>query len=98
MLTQFLVLSVLLMVIGATGVMVRRNFFTVLMSLELMINGAGMVLVTMSYYLGNISGQVMFIFVAAIAASETAVGLGIAILMYRKKKSVDINDFAGMRK
>ncbi len=96
--TGYLVVSALLIAIGATGVMIRRNFMIVLMSLEIMINGAGLFLIAMSYYLGNVSGQVMFIFIAAVAASETAVGLAIAVMMYKKKKSIDINDFSILRK
>ncbi len=96
--TGYLIVSALLISIGATGVMIRRNFMIVLMSLEIMINGAGLFLITMSYYLGNVSGQVMFIFIAAVAASETAIGLAIAVMMYKRKKSIDINDFSILRK
>jgi len=98
MFVEYMVVSALLFAIGATGVMIRRNFLIVLMSLELMLNGAGIMLITMSYYLGDVSGQIMFIFVAAIAASETAVGLAIAVMMYKKKGSLDINDFSSLRK
>lgn len=98
MLAAYMFVSVLLFAIGATGAMIRRNFLIVLMSLELMINGAGMALIVMSYYIGNISGQVMFLFVAAVAASETAVGLAIVAMMYKNKKSVDISDFTTLRK
>lgn len=98
MLVEYMIVSALLFAIGATGVMIRRNFLIVLMSLELMLNGAGMLLITMSYYLGNVSGQIMFIFVAAVAASETAVGLAIAVMMYKRKGSVDINDFSALNK
>ncbi|HHS48379.1 MAG TPA: NADH-quinone oxidoreductase subunit NuoK [Desulfurella acetivorans] len=98
MLAAYMFVSVLLFAIGATGAMIRRNFLIVLMSLELMINGAGMALIVMSYYIGDISGQVMFLFVAAVAASETAVGLAIVAMMYKNKKSVDINDFTALRK
>ncbi len=98
MFVEYMIVSALLFVIGATGVMIRRNFIVVLMSLELMLNGAAMMLIVMSYYLGNASGQVMFIFVAAIAASETAIGVAIAVMMYKKKGSLDINDFSALRK
>lgn len=97
MLAAYLSVSILLFAIGATGAMIRRNFLIVLMSLELMINGAGMALIIVSYYIGNISGQVMFLFVAAVAASETAVGLAIVAMMYKKKNSVDINDFTTLK-
>lgn len=57
MLAAYMFVSVLLFSIGATGAMIRRNFLIVLMSLELMINGAGMSLIVMSYYIGNVSGD-----------------------------------------
>ncbi len=98
MLVEYMVVSALIFAIGATGVMIRRNFIVVLMSLELMLNGAGMLLITMSYYLGNVSGQIMFIFVAAVAASETAIGLAIVVMMYKRKGSIDINDFSMLKK
>ena len=98
MLVEYMIVSMLLFAIGATGAMIRRNFLVVLMSLELMLNGAGMLLVTMSYYLGSVSGQIIFIFVAAVAASETAIGLAIVIMMYKRKGSVDINDFSMLKK
>ncbi len=98
MLFWYMFVSALLFAIGATGVMIRRNFIVILMSLEIMLNGAGLMLITLAYYLGNVSGQVMFIFVAAVAASETAIGLAIAIMMYRKKGSLDINDFSILKK
>ncbi len=98
MLVEYMIVSALLFAIGATGVMIRRNFIVVLMSLEIMLNGAGMLLITMSYYLGNVSGQIMFIFVAAVAASETAIGLAIVVMMYKRKGSIDINDFSVLKK
>ncbi len=98
MIVYYMIVAVLLFAIGATGVMIRRNFIIVLMSLEIMLNGAGMLLIIMAYYLGNISGQVMFIFVAAVAASETAIGLAIAVMMYKRKGSLDINNFSMLKK
>ncbi len=98
MLFWFMFVSFALFAIGATGVMIRRNFLIILMSLEIMLNGAGLMLVALAYYLGNVSGQVMFIFIAAVAASETAIGLAIAIMMYRKKGSLDVNDFSILKK
>ncbi len=94
----FLIVAFILFAVGAIGVLVRRNFFVVLMSLEIMINSAGLVFVILSYFSGNISGQVFFIFVAAVAASETAVGLAIAVLMYRVRHTVDVTEFSIMKR
>ncbi len=98
MFTAYLIVSALIFSIGAAGVMMRRNFLVILMSLEVMLNGAALMLIVFAYYIGNVSGQVMFIFVAAVAASETAIGLAVAIMMYRKKGSIDINDFSMLKK
>jgi len=95
---SFLAVASILFAIGAIGVLSRKNFFVVLMSLELMINAAGLVFVVLSYFLGNVSGQVFFIFVAAVAASETAVGLAIAVLMYRVRHTVDVTEFSMMKR
>jgi len=94
----FLMVAFILFAIGAIGVLVRRNFFVVLMSLEIMINSAGLVFVILSYFSGTVSGQVFFIFVAAVAASETAVGLAIAVLMYRIRHTVDVTEFSMMKR
>ena len=77
--THYIVLSSILFVIGAYGVMTRRNLIVVLMSLELMLNSCNLAFVAFSYHLGDLAGQVFMIMAITVAASEVAVGLGIVI-------------------
>jgi len=99
-------LSVALFVIGAVGVFVRRNIITVLMSVELMLNGANLAFVTFSRSWGTavvqglrqgLEGQVAVFFVLTVAAAEAAVGLAIVIALTRHKDTLDIDAFDLMK-
>lgn len=95
--THYLVLSAVLFGIGAIGVMVRRNFITVLMSLELMFNAVNLNLVAFSDRLGDLGGQIFAIFVITIAAAEAAIGLGLIIALVRLKHTVSLDQANEMR-
>ena len=75
---HFLIASFLLFSIGLLGVLVRRNFLTVLMSVELMLNAVNLNLVAFSRRLSDLTGQVFSVFVITIAAGEAAIGLALA--------------------
>jgi NADH-quinone oxidoreductase subunit K len=90
--THYVVLSLILMVLGVVGVMVRRNFITVLMSLELMFNAVNINLIAFSFRLGDLAGQVLAIFVITIAAAEAAIGLGLIIALVRLKDTVALEE------
>ena len=89
--THYLVLSLILFALGLTGVMVRRNFITVLMSIELILNAANINFITFSRQLGDLGGQVIAVFVITIAAAEAAIGLGIIIALVRLKQTVQLD-------
>ena len=89
--THYLVLSLVLFALGLIGVMVRRNFITVLMSIELILNAANLNFVTFARQLGDIAGQVTAVFVITIAAAEAAIGLGIIIALVRLKQTVQLD-------
>lgn len=84
----YLVLSLILFVLGVIGVLIRRNLITVLMSLELIFNAVNLNLVAFSYQLGDLSGQILAIFVITVAAAEAAIGLGLIIALVRLKNTV----------
>ena len=88
---HFLVLSGFLFLIGAAGVLLRRNVLVVMMSIELMLNSVNLVFVAGAKALGNVDGQVMVFFVITVAACEAAVGLAMVIALYRKYGTVDTN-------
>ena len=89
-LNQFLLLSAVLFGIGVYGVIVRRNGVLVLMSIELILNAVNINLVAFGANSG-IAGQVFALFVIAVAAAEVGVGLAIVLLIYRNRRSVDID-------
>ncbi len=91
LLNQFLLLSAILFCIGVYGVIVRKNGVLVLMSIELILNAVNINLVAFATYWG-VSGQVFALFVIAVAAAEVGVGLAIVLLIYRNKRSIDIDE------
>lgn len=95
--THYLVLSLIIFVIGVIGVLLRRNFITVLMSLELVFNAVNLNLIAFSYRLGDLSGQVLAVFVITIAAAEAAIGLGLILALVRLKNTVALDDASEMR-
>jgi len=90
-LSYYVVVSSLLFVIGVLGVLIRRNFIIILMSVEIMLNAANLNLVAFSSYLDSMAGQIVALFVIAIAAGEAAVGLAIIIVVFRGKIATNVD-------
>ncbi len=93
----YVALSLVLLCLGLVGVMVRRNFITVLMSLELMFNAVNLNLIAFSFRLGDLAGQILAIFVITVAAAEAAIGLGLIIALVRLKDTVSLDEADLMR-
>ncbi|HXU27989.1 MAG TPA: NADH-quinone oxidoreductase subunit NuoK [Bacteroidia bacterium] len=87
----YIFLSAVLFIIGAVGVMARRNAIIVFMCIELMLNAVNLLLVAFSTLHNDPSGQVFVFFIMAVAAAEVAVGLAILSMVYRNLKSIDID-------
>jgi len=92
-----LLLSLVLFALGTLGVFLRRNVITVLMSIELMLNGANLAFVAFSRGLGTLDGQVLVFFVMVVAAAEASVGLAIVIALQRHKDTLDVDAFNVMK-
>ena len=90
-LSAYVALSVVLFMTGLLGVLIRRNFIIVLMSVEIMLNAANVNLVAFSHYLESMTGQLAALFVIAIAAGEAAVGLAIIIVVFRGTISTNVD-------
>jgi len=90
-LTGYVVVSLALFMTGLAGVLIRRNFIIILMSIELMLNAANLNLVAFSHYLNDLAGQMTALFVIAIAAGEAAVGLAIIIVVFRGKVATNVD-------
>ncbi len=86
---MYLMLSTILFIIGAIGVMARRNTIILFMCIELMLNAVNLLLVAFSTLHNDSSGQVFVFFIMAVAAAEVAVGLAILSMIYRNVKSID---------
>ena len=97
MLNQFLLLSAILFSTGVYGVLAKRNAVLVLMSIELILNAVNINLVAFGAHNGTIAGSVFALFVIAVAAAEVGVGLAIVLLIYRNRKSVDLDEVAQMK-
>lgn len=90
--SYYLILAAVLFVLGAIGVLVRRNALVMLMSVELMLAAANLTLVTYSRFLGKIDGQVFALLVMAVAAAEVAVGLSVIVSLVRHKDTTDVDE------
>lgn len=96
-LNHYLVLSSILFVIGMAGVLLRRNVIVILMSVELMLNAVNISFIAFSKYTQNVDGQIMVFFVMTIAAAEAAVGLALAVTIFKRFKEVNIKFFEHLR-
>jgi NADH-quinone oxidoreductase subunit K len=96
-LNQYLYLSAMLFVIGMLGVLLRRNVIVILMSIELMLNAVNVSFIAFSRYSENVNGQVMVFFVMTIAAAEAAVGLAIAVTVFKRFREVNIRFFEHLK-
>lgn len=84
-----LLLAGILFFLGLIGLLVRRNIIFILMSLEIMLNAAGLAFVVASSKWAEADGQVMFLFILAVAAAEVSIGLALIIQVYNKFKTLD---------
>jgi NADH:ubiquinone oxidoreductase subunit K len=97
LLNQFLMLGAVLFCLGVYGVLARRNAVLVLMSIELILNAVNINLIAFGALWGSVSGSVFALFVIAVAAAEVGVGLALVLLIYRNRRSVDLDDMAEMK-
>lgn len=95
-LTSYAFVSMMLFSIGAIGVIARKNIFVIYMSIEMMLNGINLFLVTFARYHFNIEPQIISIIVISIAAAEAAIFLSVIILLFRSKKSLDTDIFTSL--
>jgi len=92
-----LVLAGVLFALGLAGLLIRRNLIFILMSIEIMLNAAGIAFVAAGSRWGQPDGQIMFLFILAMAASEVAVGLALVLRLYRHHPTLDADAVSDMR-
>jgi NADH-quinone oxidoreductase subunit K len=93
----YLMVSMILFVLGCTGVLLRKSVLTIFMSIELMLNAVNLAFVAFSRQFNQFDGQIIVFFVMAVAAAEVAVGLAIIVDIFRSRRSVDIDDVSWLR-
>lgn len=90
-------LAVILFALGLIGLLTRRNLIFTLMSVEVMLNAAGLAFVAGSYQWGKPDGQVMFLFILAMAAAEVSVGLALLLQFHRREPTLDSDTASEMK-
>ena len=93
----YLGIAAFLFVTGMAGVLLRRSPLIVLLSLEIMLNGANLALIAFARHWGNGDGQIFAISVMAVAAAEVCVGLGLIVAMARKKLALDVDELSSLK-
>ena len=97
--TQFLVLAAALFALGIYGLLIRRNLVLILLSVELMLNAVNINLIAFESLIRSADavGQVFAVFVITVAAAEVGIGLAIVLLIFRNRKSANVDDLSLMR-
>ncbi len=91
------ILAAILFVTGLAGVLVRRNIIFILMSIEIMLNAAGLAFISAGSRWGQPDGQVMYIFILAMAGAEVSVGLGLVLRFYHLFRTLDADEASRMK-
>ncbi|QXP83842.1 NADH-quinone oxidoreductase subunit NuoK [Methylococcus sp. Mc7] len=92
-----LLLASVLFVLGLVALLIRRNLIVMLMSVEIMLNAAGMAFIAAGSRWGQPDGQVMFLLILTLAAAEVGVGLGLVLQIYRRYKTLDADRLSEMQ-
>ncbi len=93
-LDHVLLLATALFLLGLVGLLVRRNVLFMLISIEVMLNAAGLAFVAAGARWQQPDGQVMFLFILTMAAAEVAVGLALVLQLFRRYKTLDVDAFS----
>ncbi len=97
-LSDFLILGAMLFTLSMAGIFInRKNVLILLMAIELMLLSVNMNFVAFSHYLGDTAGQVFVFFILTVAAAEAAIGLAILVLLFRNRRTINVDDLDELR-
>jgi NADH-quinone oxidoreductase subunit K len=96
-LTNCLLLSLFLFVIGAVGFIIKKNLIAMFLCLELMLNAVNLSFIAFSKHFNQVNGQIFVFLVMVVAAVEAAVGLAITIVLYRNRNTLNADDADTMK-
>ena len=92
-----LIVSAILFVLGLIGVLTRKNVIFMLISVEIMLNAAGLAFVAAGAKWQQPDGQVMFLFILAMAAAEVSIGLALVLQIYHQHKTIDVKNITALK-
>ncbi|HSM02242.1 MAG TPA: NADH-quinone oxidoreductase subunit NuoK [Acidimicrobiia bacterium] len=93
----YIALAAALFVIGAAGILLRRNALIMFMSVELMLNAVNLTFVAAGRELNVIDGQISVLFVMVVAAAEVVVGLAIIVAVFRRRQTASVDELAELK-
>ena len=95
--SQGLLLAAILFALGLTALLARRNLIFILISIEVMLNAAGLAFVVAGSRWAQADGQIMFLFILTMAAAEVSVGLALILQLYHQKRTLDADAVSEMK-
>jgi len=97
-LTEILSIAAILFSLSVAGIFLnRKNLIVLLMAIELMLLSVNINFIAFSQYLGNMEGQVFVFFILTVAAAEAAIGLAILVVLFRNKRTINVDDLNEMK-
>ena len=97
-LSHYLFLAGILFAIAVVGIFLnRKNVIVLLMCIELMLLAVNFNFIAFAHHLGDLAGQVFVFFILTVAAAESAIGLAILVVLFRQRKSINVEDLDAMR-
>ncbi len=97
-LTQVLILAAIMFSISVAGIFLnRKNLIILLMSIELMLLSVNINFIAFSYFMDDLAGQVFVFFILTVAAAEAAIGLAILVVLFRNKRTINVEDINEMK-
>ena len=95
---HYLILGAILFAIAVVGIFLnRKNVVILMMAIELMLLSVNMNFIAFSHYLGDMGGQVFVFFILTVAAAESAIGLAILILLFRNRRTINVDDLDALK-
>ena len=97
-LSDYLTLAAIMFSLSVAGIFLnRKNIIIIMMSIELMLLSVNINFIAFSYFLGDLSGQVFVFFILTVAAAEAAIGLAILVVLFRNKRTIDVDELDTMK-
>lgn len=97
-LSDYLIFGAVLFMISMAGIFLnRKNIIVLLMAIELLLLAVNTNLVAFSHYLNDVTGQIFVFFILTVAAAEAAIGLAIIVLVFRNRKSINVDDLGSLK-